>query len=277
MKRGLLAAAAAIVALTYAGRLGLRARPSPFPPFGGRGREPETVPLPPDLPPPVERLYRRLYGGRVPVLSSAVVTGRAQMRLAGITFPARFRFTHDAGRGYHHYIEATLFGLPLMKVNETYLGGKARLKLPFGVTEGEPKVDQGANLALWAESAFWLPAILVTDERVRWEGVDESTALLVVPFGAGEERLVARFDEATGMLRLLEAERYKSPTIERKTLWRCEAREWTNMGGSTVPAVGALTWADEGTPWAEFRAEEVAYNAEVVITSGPGNVVDDIN
>jgi len=77
-----------------------------------------------------------------------------------------------------------------------------------------------------------------------------------------------RFDEVTDMRRLLEAERYKSPSGETKTLWRCEASEWTTTGGSTVPAVGALTWADEGTPWAEFRAEDVAYNAEVVFASG---------
>ena len=42
--------------------------------------------------------------------------------MAGIAFPARFRFIHEAGRGYRHYIEATVFGLPLMKVNERYLG-----------------------------------------------------------------------------------------------------------------------------------------------------------
>ena len=99
MKRGLLAAATAIVALTYAARLGLRARPSPFPAFGGLQPEPETRPLPPGLPPPVERYYRRLYGGHVPMIRSAIITGRARMRLGGITFPGRFRFTHDAGRG----------------------------------------------------------------------------------------------------------------------------------------------------------------------------------
>ena len=87
-----------------------------------------------------------------------MITGRAEMRIAGITFPARYRFIHDAGKGYRHYIEATFFGLPLMKVNEHFLDGNARLELPFGVTEGEPKVNQGANLALWAES-MWLPRI----------------------------------------------------------------------------------------------------------------------
>jgi hypothetical protein len=79
----------------------------------------------------VERFYRRIYGERVPVITSAVITGRAKMRLGPFTFPGRFRFTHDAGRGYRHYIEATFFGLPPMKINETYLDGKGRMELPL--------------------------------------------------------------------------------------------------------------------------------------------------
>lgn len=266
MKRGLLAAVTAVVALGYVGRLGLRVRPSPFPAFGGGQREPELKPLPQDLPPPVERFYRRVYGGPVPVIRSAVITGRARMRLGSITFPGRFRFTHDAGRGYRHYIEATLFGLPLMKVNETYLGGKARLELPFGVTEGQPKVDQGANLALWAESAFWLPALLATDPRVRWEPLGETDARLVVPSGEPEgegEGLVARFDAETDLLRSLEAMRYKGPSGVEKIPWRCEALEWATVGGNILPAACAITWADEGESWAEFQTEDVIYNAEV--------------
>ena len=53
------------------------------------------------------------------------------------------------------------------------------MELFFGVTKEEPRVDQGANLALWAESAFWLHALLATDPRVRWEQVDETAARLV--------------------------------------------------------------------------------------------------
>lgn len=140
-----------LVAVGLLGWLGLRFRPAPLPAFPQPSGETEKIPLPEGLPVPVARFYRALYGETVPVIESLVVTGRAKMRVMGITFPGRFRFTHIAGQGYRHYLETTFFGLPLMKVNEHYLGGTGRLELPFGGEAG-PKVDQGANLGLWAET-----------------------------------------------------------------------------------------------------------------------------
>jgi hypothetical protein len=276
--RVIIIVAAAIVALVFIGWLGLQITPRPFAPLsrsGAAGAEHASiaatrVPLPDDLPDPVARFYTELYGNTVPRIESAIISGRARLRIQGIPFPARFRFTHAAGDAYRHYIETTWFGIPVLKVNEHYTDGHARLDLPFGVVEGA-KVDQGANLALWAE-AIWYPSVWITDERVRWEPMDESTAFLVVPFTDEEQRLLVRFDPESGHPSLLEAMRYKGEESTGTTLWLNRVERWGSVGGQTTAARATVTWLDDGTPWADFRVEEVVYNSDVteyVRATGP--------
>jgi hypothetical protein len=259
-----------VVALGVVGWAGLQIKPRPLPAFAQPSGPVDMQPLPDDLPAPVARFYRQLYGDEVPVIESLVITGRAKMRVMGVTFPARFRFTHVAGQSYRHYIETTLFGLPLMRVNEYYLEGKSRLELPFGVEEG-PKVDQGANLGLWAET-LWVPSVFLTDPRVRWAPIGEETALLTVPFREGEQQFVVRFDPESGMMQFLESMRYKGTDSEGKTLWINEAQAWGVVDENRTAVVSAATWFDEGTPWAVFTVEDVRLNvdvAEYIRAKGP--------
>lgn len=250
-----------LVAVAGLGWAGLLIKPGPFPAYAQRGPAIETTPLPQGLPAPVERFYRALYGERIPVISSAVLTGRATMRIKGVTLPARFRFTHDAGQGYRHYIEAAYCGLPIMKVNESFLDGHGRMELPFGVFEG-PTIDQGANLGMWGELLAWLPAALLTDPRVRWEAVDDASAWLVVPFGAAEERFLVRFDPATGLMHLAEVMRYQD-SAAGKTLWLNQPLAFGELGGYRLSTQGAAIWQDDGRPWAVFTVEDVVYNVDV--------------
>ena len=240
---------------------GLRIQPRPLEPVALQAGSVQRVALPEGLPGPVTRFYQTLYGEQVPLVESVIISGRATMRINGIRMPARYRFTHLAGEGYRHYIEVTWFGLPLMQVNEWFVEGHGRMEMPFGVTEGD-KVDQGANLALWAE-AVWFPSLWVTDSRVQWAAVDADTALMTVPWGEERETFVARFDPETGLLQMLESMRYKGEESTAKTLWLNEALAWDVVDGQTTSTESAVTWIDDGEPWAIFGAEEMVLNADV--------------
>jgi len=242
------------------GWLGLRVKPAPFAAFAKPLGTLETVPLPTGLPAPVARFYRALYGESIPVIHSAVISGRASIRPVGpITFPARFRFTHLAGRDYRHDIEATVFGLSVLKVKESYIAGSSRQEMPWGTVENDPKANQAANLGLWAE-AIRFPALFLTDSRTAWGAVDDVTATLSVPFEATRETFIVRFDPATHLVRSLEAMRFKT---DHKILWMNEVRAWDTVGGQRVPTQGDVTWMDDGKPWATFNVEEIVLNADV--------------
>lgn len=84
----------------------------------------------------------------MPVIKAAVITRRGTIRTVKRepTLPVRFRCTHQARQNCCHYIEATLFGLPVMKVNECYVKGKERMVMPWASTRTIPSWTRQATL-----------------------------------------------------------------------------------------------------------------------------------
>jgi hypothetical protein len=208
----------------------------------------------------VERFYRQTYGDEIPVYHSAVISGRGTVRFMGITFPARWRFTHEVGKAYRHYFEITFYGFPVLKVNEHYLDGRARLELPFQVVENDPGVDSAANQGLWVETSAF-PSVFLTDPNVRWEAVEDKTARLYVPFGDGEQEFTVTFDPQTGELVRMETLRYYDKKVGKLRWWGERIQGGDRDGQPTTTL--AATWEGEGTPWLVCEIEEAVFNSDV--------------
>ena len=253
-----------LIALSFLGWLGFQVKPKSFAPYPENAPDLKTVPLPSRLPVPVERFYKTVYGDAIPVIDTVVIKGRATISPFGMKMPARFIFVHNAGKDYRHYIEVTWFGIPVMKVNESYVDGNSHFEIPIiGTLDNDPSTSQAANLAVWAE-ASWFPSIWVTDPRARWEPIDDHTALLFVPYGEQEENFVMRFNPDTNLLDSMEAMRFRdSGDQAKKILWITRSVDGKNIDGTKLSAVGSATWLDQGIPWAMFTLEEVKYNVDV--------------
>ncbi len=251
-----------LVILIVVGLLGFRVQPEPFEAYVAPPPTPATGKLPETLPPLVRRYLEEAIGPDVPMIHSAVISGRVTVRLFGLVMPARFRITHLAGQSYHHIIQVTWFRRPIMKVDELYHHNRARMALPSGVVENEPKIDAAANLGLWGESV-WLPAIYATDPRLRWEPVDDHTLVMEVPFGEERDRFTVTFDPESGLLRRMEALRWKDARDAAKTRWVMDVHGWRRFHGIAVPTPTSLTWGDDRHPWSVWTVEDICYNADV--------------
>jgi hypothetical protein len=219
------------------------------------------APIPDNLPAPVDRWMRLMYSSTVPRIEQALVVGRSTVRMAGIAFQGRFRFEHRVGESFTHAFDITLFGQPMVRVREWFSDGRAGVERPFGSFADTPQLNSAANLSLWAEAVYF-PAVLVTDTRVRWEAVDEHTALLIVPSVVdADDRILVRFNPATGYPMLLEAMRYRHPNDTNKTLWLFEAQAWADTGQGMALQRGTITWFGDDRPWIELRVDHIAYSA----------------
>lgn len=244
--------------------VGLKIKPKSFPTYPGETPLLKTIPLPTGLPAPVERFYTNVYGDEIPIIESVVIQGRGSMKpFMNIPVPTRFVFVHDAGKNYRHYFEATLFGIPIMKVNEGYINGVSFFEGPMGTYNNEANANQGANLALWAE-AVWFPSLWLTDSRAHWEPVDNHSALLFIPYENTEDSFMVRFNPQTGLIDTMEAMRYRElGQGQPKILWITSTEEGQPIPGLNINSVGSAMWLDQGKPWAYFNLEKLFYNVDM--------------
>lgn len=248
-----------LVALAGIGWLGLQIAPQPVRPSTDEPQDLGAVDIPADLPAPVRRYLEVISGGRLPHIESLAAWGRARANF-GIWMPLRFQLFHRPGQAFRRDMEVTWFGLPVLKALDLYLDGKG-MTGPVGNLETGPQVDQGANLILWAEASL-MPSLLVTDPRIRWEAVDDTTARLVFPFGDEQDEMLFHFDPQSGLLTRTSALRYQGKT-GGKISWYAETLSWQRVNGIQVPLRVAITWENQNGPWSYWDFEGVSWNVDI--------------
>lgn len=243
--------------------LGLQVRARRFSTIELAGRDLGMKPIPGDLPAPVARFARTIFQGeQMPVVESALLIGRARVNFNGLKLWARFKFSHAAPGNYYHYIQATWFGVPVATINERYLDGQGILDIPGAYVENDPNTNRAANQGFWSEALAWVPSVIFSDERVRWEAVDDTTARLIVPGGTDEEAFTVCFDAHTGLMSEMTTQRYQDPVPAPRLRWTNRPLEWDVVNGVRVPVRAETQW-DDNPPWVVWQIEQVLYNVPV--------------
>lgn len=228
----------------------------------------QTLPFRPDLPEPVRRHFRDALGDPAPRMDTAVVWGRAKLHINGIWFPMRWKAWYRPGEAFHRQFEITWFQRRILRGYDYYRDGEGAFVVSGKEERGAP-VDESQNLALWAEG-MWMPSVFVHSPAARWEGVDEHTARLAIPFQSGRDELLAHFDPLTGRMSHLSALRYsvsysapnRTPSMEKEP-WRVDLLEWRPIEGVLLPCHISVAWGEAGAPWSYWWVEGAAYNVDV--------------
>ncbi len=248
-----------LVALSGIGWLGLQVPPANFPAPTNEAHDLGTVAVPADLPAPVRRYFQVAFGNGVPRVEAMVAWGRARANF-GLWMPLRFHLYHQPGQAFKREMEVTWFGLPVLKALDQYINGVG-MTGPVGNAETGPAVNQGSNMILWAEAPFY-PSLLLTDPRIRWEAIDDTSVRLIFPFGDQEDELIYHFDPATGLITYMSAMRYQGSNGE-KIGWRVDFQSWQTVNGMQVPLRVAITWANQSSPWSYWDFENIRWNVDL--------------
>jgi hypothetical protein len=166
---------------------------------------------------------------------------------------------HRVGRAFVHDIRMGIGPLSFRLGLDAYVDGHGLMKIGPSVQTGV-EFDQGALIALWGE-ALGFPSAWEGRDDVRWEAVDDQTAILVVDGPEGEIPITVGFDRATGCPAFCEADRYKAKGP--KVRWRGASSDWRRFDGVLAPRRFSAAWADEPYPWLEIRIDSLRVNVPV--------------
>lgn len=118
-----------------------------------------------------------------------------------------------------------------------------------------------ASLVRWLNETMWFPAVWATD-LIRWQPVDDNTALGSVAAGDITAQAEFRFDDQGRLVNFF-ADRHRDAGGRESAefRWSTPISEYAQLGGFQLPAGGAAVWhLPEGDfEYIQIRASHIEY------------------
>ena len=204
------------------------------------------------LPAPVQRYFRLALKEGQPIVTAASVTHTGSMNMSATAeqwkpFTSTQRvITQRPGFDW----DARIMMLPFVPahVHDAYVAGEGLLRgalfglVPVVNMAGTPEIARGELLRFFAEMA-WYPTALLPSQGVRWEAVDDNSALATLTDGALVVTLLFRFN-ADGLIDTARAES-RDRVVDGKTAsapWQGRFWNYAERGGMRVPLDGEVAW-----------------------------------
>ncbi|MCC2635601.1 MAG: hypothetical protein K0S48_3487 [Ramlibacter sp.] len=204
------------------------------------------------LPPPVQRFFRAVLTDGQPVVTAVSVEqagtidmGTSKPRWKPFTAQQRI-VTRRPGFDWDARI-MMLPGVPV-RIHDAYVAGVGTLHgelfglVPVVDLTHSAELARGELMRYFAEAA-WYPTALLPSQGVRWEAVDENSALATLTDGPVSLALTFRFRpdgpidtvQAASRARMVDGQLSSAP-------WQGRFRDDANRGGMQVPLQGEVAW-----------------------------------
>jgi hypothetical protein len=106
------------------------------------------------------------------------------------------------------------------------------------------------------------PAVFVTDKRLRWEAINNTSARLYIPYGEQEQELVFTFAPDGSAIERIETLRYKDPGGGQQRWWG-ETSPGSERLGQPSLQHWEINWEGENGPWLVAEVEDILFNADL--------------
>jgi len=217
----------------------------------------ERQPLPSHLPVPVGRSLHKALGEPPKVVQSAAVRGRGRYRLYGLLVPMRFRAWYQPGKSYRRTIEVTWFGRTVLRIKESWRGGRGYRSMAGWGTGDEQgsEIDLEGLRALWSETV-WFPSAFA---EARWTGPPDPSA------EKGRQRKVTSRLDSAALAATFHGRsgRLQSLISDDGPRWQALFDDWRSFHGVEIPIVVRIHRQSSTWPDVVFVVDGVDYNLPV--------------